>query len=69
MEARMRRFTILLALPVILVAACDESPVDPPAAVPAALSASVQQDSVPPASEPDSSTMTTSGGILIGSGS
>lgn len=64
----MRRFTFLLALPVILVAACAEGPVDPPVAAPDAISASAQKDSVPPPQEPGSGTTTTSGGLAMGSG-
>jgi hypothetical protein len=67
LEAQMRRFTFLLAL--LVVAGCNaEGPVDPRANAPVGISASVQTDTMPATEAPDSTSTTSSGGILIGSG-
>jgi hypothetical protein len=64
-EAQMRRFPLPIAFALILVAGCDAaSPLDPSAAAPFSISASVPNDSTPAASPAEAA----DGGILIGSG-
>jgi hypothetical protein len=61
----MRRFPLPIAITLILVAGCDAaSPLDPPAAAPSGISASVQNDSTPAPSPAEAA----NGGIMIGSG-
>jgi len=61
----MRRFALPIPLIALLVAGCDaDGPLDPPAAAPPAISASVQNDSTPEPSPAEAS----NGGIMIGSG-
>jgi hypothetical protein len=61
----MRRCPIPTAIALLLVAGCDTpGPLDPPAATPPSISASVQSDSTPATLPAE----TAEGGIMMGSG-
>jgi hypothetical protein len=64
----MRRFTFLLALVVASVGCNADGLVDPSSIAPTGISASVQADTTPSTVDADSTSETSSDGILIGSG-